>query len=216
MLAWKAIVGLSFDSALTHPEVTRGGTRSHLLSKDQMFVWGLLPYVLLNGPTTSPLGISGIQNRQKHVRTIDHLEQLSPNASALSFLETGLEGGVLALFFLGKDFLFRKLVIFFGDGRQHGLERIHGQPWFLSLRILSKGLCKWLCLQQSHSALLAILAIEKGHGQFVLVEQDLVGIARLGRHFLAKLDQLLLANDSRVAKPSTVRLDARHCRGRHR
>ena len=58
------------------------------------------------------------------------------------------------------------------------------------------------------SSELLVRVLQKLQRQLLLPEKDSIGIIDLGAHLLAELVQLLLADDSRVAKPSPVRLDA--------
>ena len=55
--------------------------------EDEVFVGRLFPHVFLHQLGAGAHGVPGVQHLYHHVRGIDHLVQLAPNAPALPHLE---------------------------------------------------------------------------------------------------------------------------------
>ena len=167
--------------------------------------------------------VPGVQHLQQDVARIDHLVQFAPDSLRLSLLEhrvahrrPAVHAGVgchrrrvpahAALLLVLLRTLRRV--------RHQRLVTIHVPQLWLFPRLLRPERCRERLhrsqTRPSHLSafpLLRVRILHERQRQLLLLQNHRVWVVHFGRHLLPERLQLLLADDARVAKPSSVGLD---------
>ena len=179
----------------------------------------VLPEVVLQVRAPSAHRIPRVQNLDDHVARIHDFVQLAPDALGLALLEQAPARGVRDAVgdanevLVVHDARLDALAVRLGGGgggERHGREGIGRELGALLPPTGAEGLREGALAEEVHAPSAASLRVgEEAQRELLLLDDDGVPVLGLGRHVLAELLELLLADDARVPEPPAVGDDAR-------
>ena len=203
------MVGYSFDNAYNHRLVTHAGTKSTLLSNRIKCLCRFIASIFKCFSKCSHRGaqrISHVQHLNQNVRRVDDFIQFSPNAFGLSFLKQFIATGFANTIICSHQVavvqcasLYAFVVRFscqFSSLRPSPLCRPFADlvsSSFSSLQIRSKTAFGSTTSPVSIFLSLGPLIMTR---KFLLLQNHLISVRRFLCHFVSKLSQLLLADNS--------------------
>mmetsp|Transcript_3684 Transcript_3684/g.8921 ORF Transcript_3684/g.8921 Transcript_3684/m.8921 type:complete len:274 (+) Transcript_3684:1254-2075(+) len=178
-----------------------------------MLVFGVLLEVLLDVMATSAHGITSVQHLNDDITAVDHLVEFGPDAFALTLLEeTGTNQlTAVLLTFQVLVLVLRVGLLCLGRLRGHRIQVIGLEIGTLTLGLGAESILeggRGDGVRGGERTADVRCVGQQTPGQFVLAQDDTVGVLMSGAQLLAKVLQLSLAHGAGVAEPASVRLDA--------